>query len=277
MVVDFHVHCFAEKIASRALRQLAEVSGAREPRYDGTPAGLLDAMARCGVDRSVVLNIATNPRQQRAVNDFAVSLNGLSSPDGARRLLAFGSVHPAAPDALEELRRIRERGLRGVKFHPDYQDFFVDEPRMRPLYQEIARLGLITVFHAGVDIGLPGEVHCRPRALAAALPWFEGAPVVAAHFGGYLCWEEAERFLCGADVYLDSSYSASRLPPSWARRLLDRHDPARVLLGSDLPWADPRDEIYFLSSLGASPTETAALLGGNAARLLGIEEPREEN
>ncbi|MDR3314195.1 MAG: amidohydrolase family protein [Oscillospiraceae bacterium] len=266
MIIDFHTHCFAEKIAARAVGQLAPVSGARAPYYDGTAAGLLGVMEAEGVDLAVVLNIATNPRQQRAVNDFALSL--LGHP----RLVGFGSVHPDAPDALEELQRLRAAGVKGIKLHPDYQGFFADDPRVFPIYREAARLGLITVFHAGVDIGLPDPVHCTPAALAAALPQFEGAPVVAAHFGGYLLWEEALQQLCGKNIYLDTSYSARKLPPPWAKRILAAHGAQKVLLGSDLPWASPADEIFYLQQLGASESELAAMLGGNAARLLGIPQ-----
>ena len=69
------------------------------------------------------------------------------------RLIPFGSVFPHAPDALEELERIRDMGLVGVKFHPDYQGFFVDDEKMKPIYRKISQLGLITVFHAGKDYG----------------------------------------------------------------------------------------------------------------------------
>ncbi|MDR1927689.1 MAG: amidohydrolase family protein [Oscillospiraceae bacterium] len=262
-IIDFHVHCFSQRIAERAVGQLARVSGARNPLYDGTPEALLATMERCGVDEAVILNIATNPKQQRAVNDFAIEINNTQP-----RLHGFGSVHPDAPDAIGELRRLKAAGIKGVKFHPDYQNFFVNESRVFPLYEEIARLGLITVFHSGVDIGLPDPVHCRPAALAEVLPRFGGAPVIAAHFGGYLLWEEAMLALCGTEIYLDTSYSAKRIPPPWGKRLLAAHDSGRILLGSDLPWADPRDELYFLRGLTEDEGVLAGIFGGNAQRLL---------
>ena len=63
----------------------------------------------------------------------------------------FGSVHPSHPDALKELERIHALGIKGIKFHPDYQYFFVDEERMFPIYEKCGKLGLIVVFHAGWD------------------------------------------------------------------------------------------------------------------------------
>ena len=105
--------------------------------------------------------------------------------------------------------------------------------------------------------------------LRAALPQFEGAPVVAAHFGGYMLWREAIEQLCGQDIYFDTSYSARKLPPLWAARIMELHDPARILFGTDAPWADPRDEMDFVRKIcGGDPALEAAVFGGNAERLL---------
>lgn len=272
MIIDFHAHCFADKIVGKAMAQLLESCAAPDAFSDGTVAGLLHAMDIAGVDAAVVLNIATNPRQQRAVNDFAIGLAERSPrlPGGRPRLIGFGSVHPEAPDAIDELRRLGAAGIQGVKLHPDYQNFFADDPAVFPIYREIARLGMVTVFHAGLDIGLPDPVHCRPAALAKALPQFGGAPVVAAHFGGYMLWREALRDLCGRDVWLDTSYSARKMPPPWAREILEAHGAERILFGTDLPWSNPADELHFARALGASEGDLAAILGGNAARLLGF-------
>lgn len=262
MIIDFHAHCFAPEVARKAMPRLA-ANCAAAPYFDGTPEGLIGLMGQSGIDRSVIANIATNPRQQRAVNAFAVSL--LEYP----QLIPFGSVHPDAPDAFDELRRIKAAGLPGVKLHPDYQGFYVDDARVFPLYREIARLGLITLFHAGVDIGLPEPVRCPPQRLRRALPQFEGAPVIAAHFGGYLLWQEVMTQLCGQDVYFDTSYCARKLPPPWARQILQLHDPARVLFGTDLPWANPLDELHFVREICGDEATAAAVLGENALRLLG--------
>ncbi|MDR2525519.1 MAG: amidohydrolase family protein [Oscillospiraceae bacterium] len=264
MIIDFHTHCFPDAVVDRAMARLAPLSGASRPYTDGSGSGLVRAMDTAGVDRSVVLSIATNPRQQSAVNDFSLSLVGHP------RLIPFGSVHPDAPDWAPELRRLRDGGIKGIKLHPDYQGFFVNEPRLRPLYETAAALGLITVFHAGVDIGLPDPVHCAPAALAEALPAFGGAHVVAAHFGGYLLWREVLQHLCGKELYFDTATSARKMPPPWAKEILEAHGAQRILLGSDLPWAEPSDEIFFLRQAGADDTELSKILGGNAAKLLNI-------
>ena len=266
MIIDFHAHCFPDAVASAAMPKLAACGGVREPHFDGTAAGLLAAMDAAGIGRCVVANIATNPKQQRAVNDFAISL--LQN----ERFIPFGSVHPESPDALDELRRLKEAGIQGIKLHPDYQAFFPDEPRVFPIYREAARLGLVTLFHAGVDIGLCCPVRSSPKRLARALPQFDGAPVVAAHFGGYILWREVIDHLCGKDVYFDTSYCARKMPPPWAKEIVAAHGAERILFGTDLPWADPLDEIEFARLISMGEAMAADILGNNAARLLHLEE-----
>ena len=99
-------------------------------------------------------------------------------------------------------------GIKGVKFHPDYQMFFVDEERMFPLYRQMADAGLIAFFHAGVDIGLPPPVHCPPDRLATVLDRVPDLTVVAAHFGGFKMWDDVEKYLIGRNLWLDTSLHA---------------------------------------------------------------------
>lgn len=263
MIVDFHTHAFPAQLAQRAVSALSEKSGGLPPHTDGTVDGLRTSMQRQGVSKSVLLHIATNPRQQSNVNNFAMKSN-------AEDVICFGSVHPDAPDALEELERIQEGGLLGVKLHPDYQDFYVDEERLFPLYRKIASLGLITVFHSGVDIGFPDDVHNIPQRLVKALPHFGGSAVVLAHMGGWKMWEEVERHLLGRDIYLDTSFCKGLLSADAAKRMIDKQGVDRILFGSDTPWGDLEEELGFVEELGLSEEEKAQVLGGNALRLLGF-------
>lgn len=263
-MIDFHVHTFVDAVAKKAIPQLIRNAGGVRPVYSGAVSDLKPALRRFGMEKAVVLNIATNPHQQKKVNDFAISLVGDDM------LVPFGSVHPDSPDALEELDRLKAAGIKGVKLHPDYQHFFVDEKRMFPIYEHIAALGLITVFHAGVDIGFPRPVHCEPQRLLSVLDCFGDAPVVAAHFGGWLLWDDVLRELCGTKLYFDSAFSSGRMPPDYAREIISAHGADRVLLGSDMPWSSSADEANFIRSLGLSQADEAKILSNNAKKLLRI-------
>lgn len=264
MIIDFHVHAFPDALAAKALPLLSKCSGGVKPNYDATISGLESYLAKNNVDYAVVLNIATNPHQEKKVNDFAISLLE------KQNIIPFGSVHPDSPNALSELERLAKAGIRGIKLHPDYQHFFVDDEKMFPIYKKIAELGFITVFHAGVDIGYPKPVHCTPERLLRVLDLFDDAPVVAAHFGGWLLWDSVLEDLCGTQVYLDTAFSSGKMPPDYAKELIKAHGADKVLLGSDMPWSDTLDEVRFVQSLDLSAEDEEKILSNNAKRLLNI-------
>ena len=264
MIIDFHTHCFPDHLAERAVGRLSRVGGGLMPYTDGTLGGLRQRMAQDGVDMSVVLNIATNAKQQTNVNNFAASINN------GKDIISFGSVFPGAEDAFEELERIKELGMKGVKFHPEYQQFAVDDPRWRPLYRKISDLGLITVFHSGVDYGFPPPYGCMPDGLASVLDCFE-TPVVAAHWGGLQYGEDVLRHLCGRDVYLDTSFGYGRLSKYHAEMIVEKHGVDRLLFATDAPWHTATLEWRLLDTLNLTPEEREKIACGNAKRLLGIE------
>lgn len=261
MVIDFHTHCFPDKIASRAMEILSDTSGLI-PYTDGTAKGLASLMKKDGVDKSVVLNIATNKDQQTAVNNFAASINGDT-------FIAFGSVFPTAENALEELERIHALGLKGVKFHPEYQNFFVDDEKMKPIYKKISALGLICVFHAGEDYGYMHPYHATPERISKALSWFD-SPVVAAHWGSQGMGQDTLKYLCGTDIYMDTAFGYGTTPKPIQKAIIEKHGTDKILFASDCPWHAPSMELHQLSTLSLSDTEKEKVLGGNAKKLLGI-------
>lgn len=262
MIIDFHTHCFPDELAPKATAVLAERAGTPK-RLEGTIGDLMASMDKSGVDASVVLGIATKPSQTRRINDWSDEINN-------ERIIAFGSVHPDYEDWETELERISELGLKGIKFHPDYQDFFVDEPRMFPIYEKAFELGLIVLFHAGVDIGLPPPVHCTPQRLVKVLDAFEGGHIVAAHMGGHDYWKDVQKYLAGRDIYLDTAYSMEKMGRELFLEICNTHGYDKILFATDSPWTDQSEEIARLKSYKLGQSAENAILGGNAAALLGL-------
>ena len=262
MLIDFHTHCFPDALAERAIEKLSFVGGGLEPYTNGTVTDLRRAMREHGVDISVVLNIATNPRQQKNVNDFAAAIHG-------EDLVAFGSVYPDAPNAMDELDRIHQLGLRGVKLHPDYQGFSVDDPKYKPLYRKISSLGLITLFHAGHDIGFPPPYGGTPDKMARIIDCFD-TPVVAAHWGGAGMSADVLKYLCGSALYFDTSFGYSQMPKYYAEKILELHGADKLLFGTDTPWHTPAMELRLLDSLGLNAEDLDKITHRNAQTLLGL-------
>ena len=263
MRIDFHTHAFPEKLAARAVGKLSHDAGGLEPQTDGTLASLKEQMVKDGVDISVVHSIATSPRQQFNVNNFAMEM------DKDPAIVAFGSIHPDAPDALEELERIHAAGLKGIKLHPEYQGFYADDEKLKPIYKKISQLGLITIFHAGYDYGFLPPYHCMPEHLLGALKWLD-SPVVAAHWGGLDCGGEVLEKLCGENLWFDLSYGYGCIPKPMAQKIVDTHTPDMLLFGSDMPWHRPEWEMRLIDSLDISETDRDKIYFQNAAKLLSL-------
>jgi len=261
MLIDFHTHAFPDAIAQKAIEKLSFVSGGLLPHTDGTLPSLKELMKAEKVDKSVVLSIATNATQQRNVNDFAAQINNQDN------LIAFGSVFPDAEDALFELERIKELGLKGVKLHPDYQRFNVDDEKMKPIYKKISSLGLITIFHAGLDYGFPPPYGATPDKMVRALSWFD-SPVVAAHWGGIDCGEGVLEYLCGKEIYFDTSFGYGNMPKYYAEKILEKHGTDKILFGTDSPWHTATMEKRLLNSLWLSDKELEKIYHLNAEKLL---------
>lgn len=262
LIIDFHVHCFPDDIAARTVESLAQKAGI-PAMTDGTVTGVKASMQRAGIDKSVLLNIATRPTQCRKITQWASSVEG-------NEIIAFGSIHPDCGNWKEELEYMKQAGLKGVKFHPDYQGFYVDEKRMYPIYEKVAEMGFVMVFHGGVDIGLPVPCHCPPERMKNVVRAFPGARIVAAHMGGYDCWDDVERFLVGEDVYLDTSFSLHKMNMEQFMRIVELHGFEKILFATDSPWGDQSTEVMRFYSMPLSDNVRNAILGGNAGRLLGL-------
>lgn len=267
-LIDFHTHIFPDKIAPATVAALAKAGGTKPEGGTGTLDDLEGVALREGVSLCVNLPIATRPDQAASINRFAKEVNGR---DG--RVVSFGAIHPDAAEPERELAELAEAGFRGIKLHPDYQGHYADDPAVIRVVKEAKRLGLHTVFHGGVDIAFPNDVHAAPERMAnllSALGEGEGK-VIVAHIGGYGLWDDVERLLVGRDVYFDLSYGIDRLPEEQLLRIVTRHGADRILFGSDYPWRDPADIDRVLAKLPLSDEQFALIRFGNAERMLGLD------
>ena len=262
MLIDFHTHCFPEKISARAIDKLSYVSGGLMPQTDGTLQSLKNLMKKDGVDKSVLLSIATNERQQRSVNDFAIAAE-------CDEIIPFGSVYPFAPDALEELERIKKAGIKGIKLHPEYQNFFVDDERMKPIYKKISELGFVLSFHAGEDYGYKPPFRSTPERLRKAAAWID-TPVVAAHWGSAGMGEDVLKYLCDIPMYFDTAFGYGTMPRERAMRILDKRGVENILFGSDCPWNAPSWDVKMIKTLELTENELDMVFYKNAEKLLKI-------
>ena len=260
-IFDVHTHAFPEKIAGRAVNNLAAKAGIPF-YYEGTLKELAEYEKAGGVSGYLLLPIATSASMVHSVNTWAAGHVG-----GAAH--AFGSIHPDCENITEELDYIVQLGLTGIKLHPEYQDFFVDEDRMFPIYQAIFERNLSVYFHAGVDLAYPPPIKGDAKRIAKICDMFPEGRIVAAHMGGFEQYDVVCQYLLGREnLWLDTSYAAEHMPPEQVCWMIRQHGVKRVMFGTDAPWADCTAAQNALLNTELSETELADIFYNNAADFL---------
>ncbi len=259
-IIDFHTHAFPDALAERALPEL-EKEGDVKAVLDGKLSSLLRSMDGAGIQVSVVASIATKPTQFRPILEWSRAI-------ASDRIVPFPSVHPDDPEAVDHIAAIAAAGFRGVKLHPYYQGYTLDEPRLDPIHAALQQHDLILLCHCGFDIAFPRERRCDPARIRRVLDRFPGLRFVAAHLGAWEDWDEVEQHLLGRPVLMDVSASLEWIGFDRARDFVQRHPPENLLFGTDSPWFSQQGVLDQIRSMRLEPAREAALLGGNAARLL---------
>jgi len=262
LIIDAHAHVWPDDLAPRVLQR---PRAGNQALFDGTVSGLLRSMDEAGIDRSICLGVAQSGKYVHRVNEFAATLN-------TDRLVGFGTVHPEL-SAAENLRSLRENGLAGVKIHPLYQGYGLDDPCLHDIF---AALGseFAFIIHAGSGEDPVANERGAPAKLRDLINRFPESRIIACHFGGYLVLDQAKQFVLGTNVHLETAWpkSLDELDPALVRELMTAHGLDRIIFGSDWPMTNPRREIAAIRALGLDPAAEAGVLGGNIARVLGLEE-----
>lgn len=232
---DVHTHAFHPKIADKVVHQLHEHYGLL-PEGTGLIQDLLRREQEAGLDKFVVLCAATAPAQVIPANNWIIGLQ-----ESHEEIIGFGTLHPGYQDWEKEVERLKRAGIKGLKFHPEFQGFWMDDPGLLPI-MEATWKDFIFIFHVG-DRAAPEDNPSCPFKMSALARRFPEARIIAAHFGGYLHWEWALEELVGANVYLDTSSSLHCIPDDQLQAILAKHPFERILFGSDFPVFDPVKEI----------------------------------
>jgi len=265
MVIDFHAHAFPDPLAGRALSALAEkVRGVLDPVCGVRTSDILEHMDKSGVDLSVLQPVVTKASQTRKTNQWAASIR-------SERLVSFAGLYPLDGNCREEIDLAAEWGLKGIKLHPEYQQFRPDAPEMLRLYDYILGKGIVLLLHAGVDLGLPGQIRSNPKMFAGIARAMKGGVIVAAHLGGFRQWDDVERYLVGEDIYLDTSMGFGHYAQEQFLRIAQAHGTDKILFGSDAPWSDAGEEIRRIRALPWPQEDIDAVLYRNAQRVLAID------
>jgi predicted TIM-barrel fold metal-dependent hydrolase len=238
-------------------------------------------------------------------NEKLAELTG-SHPD---RFAAFASLALQYPDlAAEQLDyAVRKLGLRGAQIGGNVAGEEFSNPKFHPVWAKAEELGAVLFIHPQSTPELAGRfkgngwlsntignpldttIALQHLIFEGTLDRFPGLKVLAAHGGGYLgsyaarsdhaCFV-APPGACNPDIKLKKQpteylrqlyFDALVFTPEALRHLVAQVGASQVMLGSDHPFVweqHPVDHIFATTTL--SDDEKVAILGGNAAKVLGL-------
>jgi predicted TIM-barrel fold metal-dependent hydrolase len=259
MIIDAHTHIFPDEQAAAVLSKTARMFNV--PTFGtATADDLLRRMDTCGISKAVIHMVAPLPSQVASTNTWLINLK-------QNRFIKFGTIHPAQKNFKDEITRLRDHGIQGIKFQPDIQQFTPDDDRlMYPLFDAITLSGLKIMFHVGGE-PLPGpNDRSKPHMIATIARDYPQLTIIAAHLGGLNMWEDVLHHVAGIpNVYMESSLSYDYIKPELAEKIIRRHGYKKIFFGSDYPFSDIAQSLHAARMVDfLSPEERDDILGNNA-------------
>lgn len=264
-IIDFHTHAFPDELAATTIPYLEE-EGNVKAFLNGTVTDLLRSMDRTGIEKSLICSIATRPKHFRSILDWSKTIR-------SERIIPLPSVHPKAVDLTDQLRIISEEGFVGIKLHPYYQDFFIDESTLDDMYASLVEHDLLVVMHTGFDIAFPRMELCGPERVIRVLGKFPKLKLITTHLGAWDQWDEVRDKLIGKPIYMELSYALDFLDPKIAKDMITDHPSQYLLFGSDSPWSDQQNTLDLLKALDLEPELFRSITRDNAESLLSPTSP----
>ncbi|MBQ1490695.1 MAG: amidohydrolase [Blautia sp.] len=270
-IIDAHCHIYPNKLGPRAVESVDSFYGGLPTgHHDGTTGTLLSSGEKNGISHFIVHSVATRPEQVSRINAFLAE----SMKNSGGRFTALGTMHPLAADLTKDMDELQALGLKGVKIHPDIQQFRLDDEFIFPIFEMCEKRGLPVLVHTG-DYRYD---YSNPSRVVPVLKTFPKLKFIGAHFGGWSVWEEACRKLAGYEnLWVDTCSSFYWLRPEKAREIIRAYGASRVMFGTDYPFWFQDWEIEYLKGLDLTEDELEDIFWRTCTKLFGISFEQEED
>ena len=260
-IIDFHCHVYPDAVAHKAAESIRVFYQLGEGDMDGTVDSLLRYGTQAGVDSYVILPVSMRPERTRHINDFIIE-QVAKEP----RFYGYGTLHAGMENICQEVEYIMEKGLRGIKMHPDSQVFAIDDPRLFPAY-ELAQGKLPVLLHMGDQ----RYDYSHPQRLRRVLDLFPRLQVIAAHFGGYSMYETASELLSDKECFFDVSSSLMFMDEGVAEKYINHYGAERFVYGDDYPLWNPVKEMARFQKLKLTDRQFEQICHETAEYLLKLK------
>ena len=260
-IIDTHAHIYPDAIALRAAKSIGDFY--EIPMFkSGTVDELIREGNKAGIEKQLVHSVAVTWERAAAINDFIKQ----SIDAHPNRFIGFGAMHPDHPKMEKELDRVVSLGLRGIKLHPDFQHFHLDDENCIRLFRQMAERKLDLLVHTGDK----RYEYSAPERMARALDKVPNLRAICAHLGGWSVWDQAYKVLAGRDnVWIDTCSSLYALAPEAAAAIIRAYGADRAFFATDYPMWSPVEELERFMALPLTGEEQCMILAENFIAFMG--------
>jgi len=262
-IIDAHAHIYPEKIAQKATVAIGDFYDISMEMPAGTADRLIEDGKQVGVTRYVVHSVATTAHQVRSINEF-IKKEMQEHPE----FIGFMTLHQdlTEEEVENEVEWAIRNGFKGIKLHPDFQKFYIDEENAEKFYKSAGdRLPIL--FHTGDN----RFEYSKPHRLVNMAKKYPDVNFIAAHFGGYRCWDDAYMYKGLKNVYFDTCSSLPFISAEKAKEIIDVLGADRFFFATDFPMWDASKEMERFNAIKLSDNEREMILSGNIKKLLKIQ------
>ena len=267
-IIDAHAHIYPQKIAEAAVRTVKRFYDNIERDYNvtfrsktGELGELLQLAEEANVVKIVVSSVATNKSQVVSINNFLAA-----SAESESRLIPFATLSPdmSSEELRLELARIKTLKLKGVKLHPDFQQFALDGGQAFKIFEEL-------------DGSLPVLMHTgdsrfnfsSPKQMVKAALKFNHITFICAHLGGWSEWNDLDGYLKTPNTFFDTSSAFMFLKPETSLKIIHALGVERCMFGTDYPMWNYSFESENIKKIGLTDEELDKILFENANKFFG--------
>ncbi len=261
-IIDAHAHIYPEKIAKKATVAIGEFYNIKMEMPSGTTDNLVEDGKRAGISKFVVHSCATKAEQVGAINNFIFE-------EGAKHkeFITFMTLHQDLTEEqiYNEVNSCIDKGFKGIKLHPDFQKFNIDDEGVEKIYRVVGDTMPI-LFHIGDD----RYDYSHPERLVKIAKKYKNVRFIAAHFGGYRMWDIVDIYKGLDNVYFDTCSSLAFISPQKAKNIIDKFGCEKFFFATDFPMWDAKTEIERFLKIPLTDREKEYIFAKNIKNFLQI-------
>ena len=261
-IINSHAHIYPEKIAEKATNAIGDFYDISMETPTGTTSQLICDGKKIGTTKYVVHSVATTAHQVFSINRFIKS-----EMDKHLEFIGFMTLqHELTEEQVnEEVEWCYQNGFSGVKIHPDFQKVDINDEKMTKIYNAVGCKFPI-LFHVGDN----RFDYSKPEKLVEIAKKYPKMNFIAAHFGGYRCWDKYQLYKGLDNVYFDTSSSLPFITPEHAKNIIDFLGVEKFFFATDFPMWGSENELERFMKIKLSDDDREKIFAKNIKNLLKI-------